>query len=251
LWFANQGVPPWGLLGLFFIGTVLMRAAGCVLNDIADRHVDKHVARTKLRPLTSGEVNLTDAFMLLFVLLFSARIVLLYLPAACFYPALLALGITIVYPFCKRFLNAPQLVLGLAFSMGIPMAYVASNAPFDENFIILCLINFFWIVAYDTMYAMTDKADDIRIGIKSTAIYFANYDRLIIGVLQASFHGLWLFWGLSSDATIGFYPLWLAAGMVLIYQQVLISKRAPEDCFRAFISNIYYGLFMWLTLLVM
>jgi 4-hydroxybenzoate polyprenyltransferase len=247
LWFANNGFPAVTLLMLFFIGTVLMRAAGCVFNDIVDRHVDKHVARTKFRPLTAGEVSLPEAFILLIMLLGGALLVAINLPKACFYLAIIALFITLLYPFCKRFLKAPQLVLGLAFSMGIPMAYVASGTAFNWQFILLFLINFSWIIAYDTMYAMTDKEDDLRIGVKSTAIYFAHYDRLIIGLLQLFLHGLWLYWALASQVNIGFYGIWLVAGTILIYQQKLINKGIPEECFKAFTVSVYYGLLMWLA----
>ena len=156
LWFANKGVPSIKLLVLFFSGTVLMRAAGCVFNDIVDRNVDKHVARTKLRPLTSGEVGIGEAFTLLIILLLTALFVVIRLPRECFFWSIAALFITLLYPFCKRFLKAPQLILGLAFSMGIPMAYVASATNLNSQFMLLFLINFCWIVAYDTMYAMTD-----------------------------------------------------------------------------------------------
>lgn len=247
LWMANQGVPPVNLLLLFLVGTVLMRAAGCVINDIADRHVDKHVARTKQRPLTSGEVSLPEAFTLLIILLLGALLVLIQLPADCFYLALVALFITFLYPFCKRFLNAPQMVLGLAFSMGIPMAYVASAAALDNQFVVLVLINFCWIVAYDTMYAMTDRADDLRIGVKSTALYFGSYDRLIIGLLLGLLHGLWLYWAWLIQADVLFYLLWGVASLGLVYQQYLIKDRTPFDCLRAFQFSVYYGGVMWLA----
>ncbi len=247
LWFANDGFPSFKLLFLFFIGTVLMRAAGCVFNDIADRHIDKHVTRTKLRPLTSGEVGLSETFILLILLLCAALGVVINLPPNCFYLALVALLITFLYPFCKRFIEAPQLVLGLAFSLGIPMAYVASEVSLNSGFFILFLINFAWIVAYDTMYAMTDREDDLKIGVKSTAIYFSNYDRMIIGMLLSTLHSLWLYWALVSKVHVGFYGCWAAAGLILIYQQKLINKRAPEDCFKAFLVSVYYGLFMWLA----
>lgn len=247
LWLANKGVPPLRLLLLFLSGTVLMRAAGCVINDIADRDIDKHVARTKLRPLTSGEVGLKEALVLLVILLLAALLILINLPWNCFYPGFIALCISFLYPFCKRFLSAPQLVLGLAFSMGIPMAYVASNMSLNAECALLCSINFAWIVAYDTMYAMTDKEDDLRIGVKSTAIYFASYDRLIICLLQCLVHGLWLYWALINNVNAWFYSLWLAAGILLFYQQKLINKREKENCFKAFIASAYYGTLMWLA----
>ncbi len=247
LWIANRGIPSLKLLVLFFSGTVLMRAAGCVINDIADRDIDKHVTRTKLRPLTSGELNLQEALALLAVLLFSALLILINLPRDCFYLGCIALFISFLYPFCKRFLSAPQFVLGLAFSMGIPMAFVASNIPLNVECALLFVLNFAWIVAYDTMYAMTDKEDDLRIGVKSTAIYFASYDRLIIGLLQCLLHGLWLYLALNMHANKWFYIFWFAAALVLFHQQKLISKREQTSCFRAFIISVYYGAFMWLA----
>lgn len=245
LWSANDGVPSFKLFFLFCAGSVLMRAAGCVFNDIADRNIDKHVARTKLRPLTSGEVSLPEAFGLLVILLCGSLGIALKLPSDCFYLAVIAFFITLLYPFCKRFLKAPQMVLGLAFSMGIPMAYTASGVHLNGSFIVLFIINFCWIVAYDTMYAMTDKEDDLRIGVKSTAIYFANYDRLIISLLLLLLQSLWLVWALMNQAHSMFYGFWLVATIVLLYQYQLIRKRLPSDCFKAFIISAYYGLLMW------
>lgn len=250
LWLANKGTPSLKILILFFSGTVVMRAAGCVINDIADRNIDKHVQRTMLRPLTSGDVSLKEALVLLGTLLFMALLILINLPRECFYLGCIALFISILYPFCKRFFSAPQFILGLAFSMGIPMAYVASGVSLNSESILLFVLNFSWIVAYDTMYAMTDKEDDLRIGVKSTAIYFANYDRLIIGLLQCVMHGLWLYWALNIHALIGFYIFWLASAVILVYQQQLIRQRERMQCFKAFLISVYYGALMWLAVIV-
>jgi 4-hydroxybenzoate polyprenyltransferase len=250
LWFSNKGLPPLKLMILFLIGTILMRSAGCVINDIADRHIDKQVNRTKLRPLTAGEVSLRDAFLLLLLLLLGSLFILFYLPPSCFVWALLALLITFIYPFCKRYISAPQMILGLAFSMGIPMVYVASGSFFNEEMGLLFLINFFWIIAYDTMYAMVDKEDDLKIGVKSTAIYFAQYDKLVIGLLLLIMHALWFYWAACSHATWGFYFFWVSAGVVLLYQQKLINEGVPSQCFRSFLFSAYYGLLMWLALIV-
>ncbi|MBL7480140.1 4-hydroxybenzoate octaprenyltransferase [Legionella bononiensis] len=250
LWIANKGSPSFKLFSLFLIGTVFMRSAGCVINDIADRNVDLHVARTKLRPLTSGEISLVDAFVLLIILLFCSLIVLINLPQDCFYLALVSLFITFLYPFCKRFLNAPQIILGLAFSMGMPMAYVASSVPINVDLLILLLINFAWIIAYDTMYAMTDKEDDLKIGVRSTAIYFADYDRFMIGVLMFALHSLWLLWALMNKTNLGFYLFWCAGAGVLFYQMKLIQSRKPQKCFRAFLVSSYYGALMWASVCV-
>lgn len=247
LWNANKGAPSLKLFLLFFSGTIIMRSVGCIINDIADRHIDKHVTRTKLRPLTAGEVTLFESLLLVMVLLFCALLVVLCLPRECFYVSLIALFITAVYPYCKRFIDAPQLVLGFAFSMGIPMAYIASGVRLESQFILLFVINFIWIIAYDTMYAMTDKEDDLRIGVKSTAIFFASYDLLIVGLLQILLHGLWLYWALLNTVDFWFYLIWGLAGGLLIYQQQLISGRVREKCFKAFLMNAYYGGLMWLA----
>lgn len=241
LWLANPMQPSWSLIFYFFVGTVLMRAAGCVVNDIADRNIDKHVQRTRLRPLTAGEISLQSAVVLLLLLFFAAFLIVLQLPILCFYYALAALFITVLYPFCKRFLHAPQLVLGLAFSMGIPMAYAASNVPTNATLFVLCSINFAWIVAYDTMYAMIDREDDLRIGVKSTAILFGRYDRLIILSLQLFFHGLWLFLPVMSL----FYVFWGIGLLILMYQQRLLAHRNVTAYLNAFNSNAWYGLCMW------
>ncbi|KTD17077.1 4-hydroxybenzoate octaprenyltransferase [Legionella jordanis] len=244
LWLANAGQPSKTLVGLFFLGTTLMRAAGCVMNDIADRNIDRHVQRTKNRPLTSGQLSLQEALAILFVLLLGSLVVLTQLPKECFYYALIAVFITILYPFCKRFLQSPQLVLSIAFSMGIPMVYAASNQSLDKTMWLLMLINALWIIAYDTEYAMVDREDDLKIGVKSTAILFASYDRLVIGLLQVLFHLLWL--PLALDLASGFFwCCWLLASFNLLLQQKLLANRKSQDCFKAFLSNNYYGLLMW------
>ncbi|MFC7782203.1 4-hydroxybenzoate octaprenyltransferase [Legionella taurinensis] len=250
LWIGSQGTPPVALLLYFFLGTVIMRAAGCVMNDIADRHIDCHVQRTRERPLTSGQLTLRQATGTLFVLLGLALFILLQLPYACFYYALVALLLTIVYPFCKRIIACPQLVLGLAFSMGIPMAFAALHRPVDLSMTLLFVINFAWIVAYDTEYAMVDRQDDLRIGVKSTAIYFAQWDTFIIAVLQAILHGLWLLLACISSLSLPFFLCWLAGGGLLLYQQWLISERKEAACLKAFSVNSGYGLILWVGLIL-
>ncbi len=250
LWIANKGNPPLSLILLFFLGTVLMRSAGCVVNDMADRHIDLHVQRTQFRPIVAGVVGLTEALFLLLVLLFCSFLVLIQLPKTCFYYALMAIFITVLYPFCKRFIEGPQLVLGVAFSMGIPMAYAASSQRPDMAMLYLLMINFFWILAYDTQYAMVDRDDDLRIGVKSTAILFADYDRLIIGALQALLHLLWLAPAVALQFSSLFFSCWFVATFVLLYQQKLITKRERDRCLQAFISNSWYGMIMWIAIII-
>jgi 4-hydroxybenzoate polyprenyltransferase len=249
LWLANKGAPPAGLFVYFLLGTIVMRAAGCVVNDIADRHVDRHVHRTRARPLTTGEVSLPEAFIIVFTLLLMALFIVVQLPMVCFYYALAALVITVIYPFCKRFFDAPQLVLGLAFSMGIPMAYAASGLLINSTMVLLFILNFCWIVSYDTMYAMVDREDDLRIGVKSTAILFAPYERSIILILQLLFHSLWLLIAIKDQPSLWFYVIWFLALMVLAYQQWLIRSFDTKGYFRAFSSNVIYGLLMWCGLM--
>lgn len=249
LWLAHQAMPSWYLMSLFAVGTVLMRAAGCVVNDMADRNFDNKVQRTQYRPLTTGEVSLKAATGLLGLFLFIALIILLLLPPECIPWAFLAVGLTVLYPFCKRFLRAPQLVLGLAFSMGIPMAFVAQGVDINWTLILIFLINFLWIVAYDTMYAMVDREDDLKIGIKSTAIYFGRYDVLMIGLLQSTMHGLWFYLAYVFHFTPVFYLFWVLGLVVLVYQQMLIRSRKGSDCFKAFRVSIFYGVFMWFALI--
>ncbi len=248
LWIANQGNPPLRLVFLFLAGTIIMRAAGCVINDIADRHVDFHVKRTRDRPLVAGEIGLIQAFSLVLILLIIALLILIQLPAECFYYALAALFITVLYPFCKRFIQGPQFILGLAFSMGIPMAFTAANQPLNKEMITLFIINFLWILAYDTQYAMVDRDDDLKIGVKSTAILFAAYDRIVIAFLQVCFHLIWLFLALELDFSNAFFLLWFIAIFQLLYQQKCLAKRDRQSYLRAFSSNSWYGFIMWIGL---
>jgi len=251
LWLAKGGLPDWFVLLLFALGTVIMRAAGCVVNDIADRRFDKHVARTKNRPLVSGEISIFNAFGLLLSLLISAFIILIQLPLSCYPWAFAAVGITAIYPLCKRFLSAPQLVLGLAFSMGIPMAFVAQNVALNEVCIVIFVINFLWIVAYDTMYAMTDREDDLKIGVHSSAILFGSFDVFIITAIISLMHGLWLFLGYRLGVQPLFYVFWALAIGVLVQQYRLIRNRDPQLCFKAFRISVYYGGLMWIAVLLM
>ena len=250
LWIANSGTPPPILVIYFLLGTIFMRAAGCVMNDIADRHIDKHVKRTNARPLTTGEVSLQEAIIMLLLLLLAALLIVIQLPPVCFYYALAALFITVLYPFCKRFFEAPQLVLGLAFSMGIPMVFAASGQLINASMILLFILNFAWIVSYDTMYAMVDREDDLRIGVKSTAVLFAKHDSKIILLLQIFFHFLWFYLAFSKPYSQFFYIFWVVAGGILFYQQKCLRQQNLPAYFRAFSSNVWYGLVMWSALIV-
>jgi len=244
LWVANHGQPPVVLMVYFLLGTIVMRSAGCVVNDFADRHIDKHVHRTRNRPLTTGEVSVRGSIVLFMVLLFLALFIVIQLPIACLYYAFLGLSVTVVYPFCKRWIQAPQLVLSIAFSVSIPMVYAASFIAFDRSMGLLVMINLLWVIVYDTMYAMVDREDDLQLGVQSTAILFGQYDRLIIGLMMLIMHGMWLFVADTELFLIGF----AIGAFILLYQYYLIRYRNPRDCFKAFQWSIGYGLVMWMSL---
>jgi len=250
LWLGAQGTPPIQLLIIFFIGTVVMRAAGCVINDIADRDFDRFVERTTTRPLTSGRLSLYQAILCLTVLLVFALILLCLLPYACIPWAMLAVVITGIYPFCKRFFATPQLILGIAFSMAIPMVYAALGQPIMPTGVLLVMLNIAWVVAYDTEYAMVDRADDLKIGIQSTAVFFASRDRLMIMCLMFITQGIWLIVALLYHMNLFFYTFLILSTINLFYQFYLIKDRTPTLCFQAFLQNTVYGLLLWLGLIL-
>ncbi|OCG65496.1 4-hydroxybenzoate octaprenyltransferase [Gilliamella sp. Fer4-1] len=234
---------------IFVLGVFVMRSAGCVVNDYADRHFDAHVERTKNRPLARGALTEKNALWTLLVLLLIALCLLLNLNKLSWLIACFALLTALIYPFMKRYTHLPQVTLGLAFSWSIPMVYAATIEQFPLTCWILFLTNICWTIAYDTQYAMVDRNDDIKIGIKSTAILFGNYDKLIIGLLQIiSVIGL-LFIGLVNQLSLMFYMALLLVIGLLIYQQWLIKNRDRNKCFSAFMNNNYVGFIIFLGLL--
>ena len=241
LWLAGEGVPPVGILASFVVGTFLARSAGCVINDIADRKFDAHVARTRDRSLATGEVSLAGALVLLAVLALACLVVLLTLNRLA---QVLALGgalVAAVYPFLKRWTHWPQAALGVAFSWGIPMAFAAVNGAVSGAAWLLFAASLVWIVAYDTLYAMVDRDDDVRVGIRSTAILFGRADRLIVAGLQLAV--LVLLLGLGVVLALG-APYHLAVAVIgglFVYQQWLIRRRERDPCFRAFGNNVWVG----------
>lgn len=249
LWLAKQSTPPMYILMLFILGTFIMRCAGCLINDMADRNIDLHVRRTHLRPLTSGQVTLKGALVLLFILLSIAFGILMLLPKACFNYGLASLCLTVIYPFCKRFFSAPQTVLGITFSMGIPMAYAALGTPMNSTAALLLLLNFCWILAYDTIYAMADKPDDLQINVHSTAILFGRFDKTMSMVFQAMTQLLWLVLAIRLQLSVVFYLAWGAGFVLFAHQQKVIRGDTP-DYFETFKSNNYYGLLMWVALMI-
>ena len=241
LWFAAQGWPDLKILTVFILGVVLMRSAGCVINDFADRDFDRHVARTRDRPLTAGRVQPREALVLFTVLLALAFALVWqldrYTVTLSFAGALLAL----TYPFTKRIISTPQIYLGVAFGWGIPMAFAAQTGAVPALAWVLFAANLCWTVAYDTAYAMADRADDKKIGLKSTAILFGRWDRVMIGLLHAM--ALVLLAGAGRLAGLGalyYIGLALAAGSAL-WQQRLLRTRVPDRCVRAFLHNNWLG----------
>lgn len=250
LWLANDGHPPLMLTILFLLGTIVMRSAGCVLNDMVDRHIDPYVSRTKNRPLASKEIGLEDALAFLILLLFVALLILLQLPKICFYFAIFALAVVVIYPFCKRTIQCPQLVLSVAFSLGIPMVFAASHALSNPLMYYLLAINLAWIITYDTQYAMVDRLDDMAIGVKSSAIWFAAKDRQIIAGCQIFFHLLWLLPAFELGFSRYFFLIWGTASLILLYQQRLLASGEEKNYFKAFSSNSWYGLMLWVGLVL-
>ncbi|GHB13697.1 4-hydroxybenzoate octaprenyltransferase [Salinicola rhizosphaerae] len=250
LWLAAEGLPDRPTLLIFVIGVYLMRAAGCVVNDYADRHFDGHVKRTKARPLATGRIHEREAKGL-FVTLVAAAFVLV-----CFtnwQTILLSFGgaaLASIYPFMKRYTHLPQVVLGMAFSWGIPMAFMAITLHVPLEAWLLLVANVAWTVAYDTEYAMVDRDDDIKIGIKSTARLFGRADKLIIGLLQLV--TLVLLGWIGVRMTLGgFFWLGLAAmAATFVYQQWLIRHRQRDPCFRAFLNNFWSGLLVFAGLVL-
>lgn len=246
LWFAAQGTPEWHFLVIFIAGVILTRSAGCVINDYADRNFDGSVERTANRPLVTGVVTPSQAIGLFVWLMIIAFILVLFLNWNTILLSLVAVLLASSYPFMKRYTYLPQFVLGMAFSWGIPMAYMAIQNQIPVWGWWLYLINLLWTVAYDTQYAMVDRDDDIKIGLKSTAILFGPLDKLIIGVLQLAVIGML--------GALGFYqgllwPFHVALGFaatLFIYQQWLIKDRDRDKCFRAFLNNHYLGLIITL-----
>jgi 4-hydroxybenzoate polyprenyltransferase len=243
---ASEGVPDLNLLVVFVTGTVLMRAAGCVINDIADRRLDGHVARTVTRPLARGTVSTRNAMVFFAALVLLAAMLLLFLNSLTRWLAAAGLLIAIIYPFMKRWTYLPQVVLGAAFSWGLVMAFSAVQGQVPATGWLLFVASLMWIVAYDTMYAMVDREDDLKIGIKSTAILFGSADRIMIGILQLSVLMALCLLGDQLGYSI-FYYLGISAMAALFgYQQYLIRDRDRDCCFSAFANNAWVGLALFI-----
>lgn len=241
LWLASDGHPHWMFVGIFSLGTVLMRSAGCVMNDVADRNFDGHVARTQARPLISGEVSVKEAILLAatlsliafgFVLMLNQLTVLLSIPA---------LFLAASYPLTKRFFALPQAYLGVAFGFGIPMAFAALQGLVPLEGWLMLLANVCWSLAYDTEYAMVDRKDDLKIGIRSSAITFGKYDVALIMFFYALMLALMAYVGALMQLTWIYYVGLVLAGLLILYHFILIKNREPAKSFKAFLHNNWVG----------
>lgn len=241
LWFAADGWPGWHLVVVFTLGTFLMRSAGCCVNDVADRDFDRHVKRTAQRPVTSGAMSVKEALALGAVLALAAFGLVLTTNRVTVLWSFVALAITLVYPFAKRFVSIPQAVLGIAFSFGIPMAFAAVQSTVPAFAAWLLAGNLFWVLAYDTEYAMVDRDDDLKIGMKTSAITFGRFDVAAVMLSYAIFLAVWTWAGASrSLGALFFAGIAVAAGQAVWHWQ-LIRERTRDGCFKAFRLNHWLG----------
>ncbi|MBK9131737.1 MAG: 4-hydroxybenzoate octaprenyltransferase [Gammaproteobacteria bacterium] len=241
LWIAGAGRPDVGVVLVFVLGVVLMRSAGCTINDFADRDFDPHVARTRERPLARGQVAPSEAVALFVVLSLAAFALVLTMNRLTVLLSLVGAALAASYPFMKRYTDLPQVYLGLAFGWAVPMAFAAQTGAVPGIGWLLYLATLLWTVAYDTEYAMVDRADDLRIGVRSTAILFGSADRFAVGALHAA--ALLVLAVIGAYLRLGpaYYAGLLAAAALAVYQQYLIRAREPAHCFRAFLNNNWFG----------
>ncbi|ENZ0350167.1 MULTISPECIES: 4-hydroxybenzoate octaprenyltransferase [Morganella] len=250
LWIAARGIPDWHILIIFTIGVFSMRAAGCVINDFADRKFDGSVERTKNRPLPRGDVTEKEAKILFAVLVLVSFGLVLTLNTMTIWLSVAGLALAWIYPFVKRVSHLPQVVLGAAFGWSIPMAFAAVSESLPAVCWLLFAVNIIWSVIYDTQYAMVDRNDDLKIGVKSTAILFGRFDKIIIGVLQLVMILMLLWTGMMANLSGIFYWSLLLAGALFVYQQRLMADRERDPCFQAFMNNNYVGFILFLGMLV-
>lgn len=246
LWIAAEGFPGVSLFLIFCFGTATMRSAGCCFNDFTDHRIDGKVLRTKQRPIPSGSLKRLDAFICFGILSVIGLLLVLLTNYETILLSIGAIAVICIYPFMKRYTNLPQLVLGVAFSWGILMAFTAVSYEVPQAAYLLFVANVLWTIAYDTQYAMVDREFDIKIGVKSTAILFGDADKLMVGLMQTMFIiALWL---AANKFALGpvFYLSLVGASLLLIFQQYLIRHRIPECCFKAFLNNNWVGAVLFL-----
>lgn len=241
LWIAAGGVPDLHVLLVFAAGVVLMRSAGCVINDYADRNIDPHVHRTRNRPIAAGLVQAREALLLFAMLCLAAFALVLTMNRLTILLSLVGAFLAATYPFMKRHTHLPQVYLGAAFGWAVPMAFAAQSGEVPRVAWLLFTATVLWATAYDTMYGMVDREDDVRIGVKSTAILFGESDRAIIAMIQVLLLGALMLCGLAAELGGYYYFGLLLGATLLVYQQYLIRDRQPEACFRAFMNNNWFG----------
>lgn len=241
LWIAAKGQPDPKIFLVFVLGVITMRSAGCVFNDFADRKIDPKVDRTSARPLAAGAVAPAEALVLFFALGLIAIALVLTLDPLTQILAIVGAILTVIYPFMKRFFSAPQLILGAAFGWGIPMAFAAQTGNIPRLAWLMWLTVIIWAVIYDTMYAMADRADDVKAGIRSTAILFGSADVFIVTLLQFILVLALVLMGAAAQLGIWYMGFLAIATALLVFQRMLIKNRLPEQCFRAFMNHHYFG----------
>lgn len=241
IWIASNGHPPLLILLIFVAGTVLMRSAGCVINDYADRDIDKHVKRTEQRPITSGQIAPREALWLAAALAIVALLLILPLNTLTLLLSVPAVLLAGSYPYTKRFLAIPQAYLGIAFGFGIPMAFAAIQGSVPAVAWWLLLANIFWCIAYDTEYAMVDRDDDIQLGIHSSALFFGKYDVIAVMACYAAALAILACVGYALHLGVAYYVGLLIAAGIAVYHYTLIHLRQRESCFRAFLHNNWLG----------
>jgi len=250
LWIAAEGVPDGDVLTVFVLGVVLMRAAGCVINDIADRDFDPHVSRTQGRPIAAGRVGVKEALALFAFLCLLAFALVLTMNRLTIMLAIVGVVLAAIYPFVKRYTHLPQIFLGMAFGWSVPMAFAAQTGTVPVVAWLVFIATILWATAYDTMYAMVDRDDDVRVGVRSTAILFGDADRVIIAFIQGLLIFVLIMIGQRQALGLYYYASLLFAVGFLLYQQYLIRARVPSQCFRAFLNNNWLGLAVFIGLVL-
>ena len=249
LWIASEGQPEPVVFIVFTLGVIIMRAAGCVINDYADRHIDPHVKRTKDRPIASGLVSPNEGLLLCCLLVLMAFLLVLLMNTLTIALSMGALVLAAIYPFMKRYTHLPQVFLGAAFGWAVPMVYAAQTGALPTPLAWLVFVaTVIWAVIYDTMYAMVDREDDLKIGVKSTAILFGDADKVIIALLQGLFLLTLVIIGQKAQLGQYFYTGVFIALLLSIFQQFLIKDRVPEKCMMGFLNNNYLGLVIFLAI---
>jgi 4-hydroxybenzoate polyprenyltransferase len=251
LWIAGEGTPNQKVLIVFVLGVIVMRAAGCVINDFADRDIDPHVKRTRDRPIAARRVSPVEALVLFLVLLGIALYLVTFLDPFTIKLAFIGAGLTVSYPFIKRIFPMPQLYLGISFGgWSVPMAFSAETFQLPRVTWVLYIAAIIWAAIYDTIYAMVDREDDLKVGVKSSAILFADMDKALIFVMQVMMIFALVLVGQNMQFGVWYYGGLVAAGFLFLYQQWLIRNRDPAGCLRAFVNNQYVGMVIFIGILL-